>query len=106
MHIKQNGNSAFRDSTGEWYKNDLVPFGETVLFRHAHSKSGKKPGGERQQKADARFDRGIFLGRSIETDEFIIGTKEYGTLTARTVKRLEPSKQLDKELMLSMIGVP
>eukprot|EP00972_Heterocapsa_arctica_P044432 6559563-Heterocapsa_arctica.AAC.1 len=35
-----------------------------------------------------------------------MGTKEYGTLTARTVKRMEPSKQLDKERMLSMIGVP
>eukprot|EP00972_Heterocapsa_arctica_P016387 2416308-Heterocapsa_arctica.AAC.1 len=37
FHIKQNGHSAFRNSTGDWYKSDLVPFGETVLFRHAHS---------------------------------------------------------------------
>ena len=106
MHTKQSGHPAFRDTTGEWYKGELVPCGETVLFRHARSKSGRKPLGKRQQKADARFDRGIFLGKSEETDGYIIGAKEYGVLTARTAKRLEPSKQHDREMMARIIGVP
>ena len=57
-------------------------------------------------KADARFDRGIFLGKNVETDEHIIGAEDYGVVTARTVKRMEPSKQHDKGLLLRMCGVP
>ena len=77
-----------------------------MLYRHAHSKSGRKPGSKRQKKADARFERGIMLGKSNESDEFLIGTDESGIMTARTVRRLEQTKQLDRGLMHRFIGVP
>ena len=106
FHVKSNGHTPFKDAFGHFYKGDLAPFGETILYRHSFSKSGRKPGNLRQMKADLRFDRGIFLGKTHESDEYIVGTADYGVLFVRAIKRLEPSRAADKTLMTTFAGVP
>ena len=104
--MKLNGNSAFRDATGTQYKGELVPYGETILFRHAWSKSGRKKASKKQMKGDARWDFGIFLGKDTESDEWLVGTRDLGVVTARTVRRVADTSVHDRELMLKFTGVP
>ena len=104
-HVKQNGHTPFMDTTGAWYKGEIVPFGETVLYKVPFSQSRHRPGGK-QHKADARFLRGLFLGKSNENDEYYVATPDNGVLTARTVRRLEEARQCDRVLMKTVYGVP
>ena len=55
-------------------------FGEQVLYL--------KPGSAGNNKFDARWERGIFLGMREDTGEWYIGTGT-GVLKVRTVKTLE-----------------
>ena len=55
--------------------------------------------------ADARFVRGIWLGKTTESDERLF-VNELGMYTARTVKRVPNSEQKRAELVRSLQGTP
>ena len=86
------------------YSGILVPFGETVVFRHPHSKTGRKPG-LRIRKGDLRNELGLFVGKSIDTDESYVMTLE-GTVTTRTIRRLPVEQQNNLDLLVHGAGVP
>ena len=65
----------------------MLPFAETILFRHSFSPSGKMPGGGEIHKAQMRFGEAIWWGKSLETNEHVVGTLR-GVTTARTIRRL------------------
>ena len=80
------------------YKQDVVPWGEKVLFMEPRPKHRRLKGGRRHQKMDA----GIWLGRSEESDEHLLGTPR-GVMRARTTR---PQDRWDAQSFLEFRGVP
>ena len=62
-------------------------------------------GGRRAQKMDAAMEPGIWLGRTEESDEHLVGTPR-GVLRARTVRRMIPDSRWDAELFFEFRGLP
>ena len=52
-----------------------------------------------------RFERGIFLGKAVDTNENVFGSAN-GPHASRTMKRLLLSMQVDVEMAKNMVGVP
>ena len=102
--IKANMRTAYEDAYGSQYTGQILPFGEVVLFKVPHSASGRKVGG-RQLKGDSSWERGVFLGKVNESDEFLVGNTK-GAHSVRTVRRLEEKLRWDKEAIMTMRGVP
>jgi|OM-RGC.v1.011801003 hypothetical protein len=105
MHVCANGRTAYDDTFGVAVRGEMLPLAETVLFRLAASASGKMPGGRKRQKADMRFECGVWWGKSFETNEHVLGTLA-GATTARVIRWLPEGKCADKELLLAVKGVP
>jgi hypothetical protein len=56
------------------YLLPVVPFSETVLFREPRPDHRRLTGAARQRKAESQWERGIWLGRSDEANDHLIGT--------------------------------
>ena len=91
-HVKANKKTAFEDRFGKPCQGEVMKFAETALFRVAVSPSGKIRDWIRQGRADARFVRGIWLGKTTESDEHLFAT-DTGVYTTTTVKRVPDSEQ-------------
>lgn len=102
--VKANMRTAYEDAYGGQYTGQILPFGEVLLFKVPHSSSGRKTGG-RQLKGDPVWERGVFLGKVNETDEFLVGNAK-GVHSARTVRRLEERMRWDPEAIMAVRGVP
>ena len=103
--LKASRRTAFEDAFGHSYISAIVPFGEVVLFKMPASSSGRRTQGGRQLKGDFSWEKGIFVGKTNESDEFLLATKR-GVHTARTVKRLREELRISEELMAEIKGVP
>ena len=103
--IKANGRTAYQDAFDTNYSGEVLPFGETAMFRTPISKTGAVQGRKRQLKGDSLWRKGIFLGKSTGTNEFLFGTED-GVYTARSVRRLPPAGRSSKELMDKFVGLP
>ena len=57
------------------YRALLVPFAETVLFRHTYTQTGRMLAQIQRAKAESVWERGLFLGRAEANDEIIVGTE-------------------------------
>ncbi|CAK0896486.1 unnamed protein product, partial [Prorocentrum cordatum] len=104
-HAKANHRTAHEDSYGKAYQGEVLKFGEAALFKLSVTATGKLRGGVRQGRVDARFERGIWLGKTIESDEHLFGTSE-GVFTARTVKRVPVLEQNRADLIKAIKGTP
>ena len=82
-----------------------MKFVEAAMFRVAVSPSGKIGDGVRQGGADTRFVRGMWLGKTPESDEHLFAN-ELGVYTTRTVKRVPDSEQKRADLVRSSQGTP
>jgi hypothetical protein len=102
---KASGNTPYRDAYDSNYDSEIVPFGETVLFRIPRPGHRGLGGKKRQHRADADWKRGVWCGRLDETNEHVLITPE-GRHRARTVRRLEPARRADVELMKNSVGTP
>ena len=103
-HMRTGGATAHKNVFDVEYSGDILPFGETVLFR-VPKPAHRQTHGRKWHKADARMVRGIWVGKHDESNENLILTPE-GLQRARTVKRLEPDKRADVALLKSCKGVP
>ena len=81
-HVKANKKTALEDCFGKPYQGEVMKFAEAALFRVAVSPSGRIRDGIRQGRADARFFRGIWLGKTTESDEHLFAT-DTGVHTTR-----------------------
>jgi hypothetical protein len=72
FHVKANGRTCFEELHQTRYKQDVVPWGETVLFLEPRPKHRRLRGGRRAQKMDSAMEPGIWLGRSEESDEHLV----------------------------------
>ena len=80
--VKGNKKTAFEGCFGKPYQGEVMKLAEAAPFRVAVS-----PTESRQGRADARFVRGIWLGKTTESDERLFAN-ELGVYTTRTVKRV------------------
>ena len=105
FHVKYNGRTCYEEFYQTRYKNEVVAFGECVLFMEPYPASRRKKQGKRRQKMDASMEPGIWLGRTEESDEHLVGTSR-GVQRCRTVRRREESNQWDHRLFAEVKGVP
>ncbi|CAK0893566.1 unnamed protein product, partial [Prorocentrum cordatum] len=99
------GQTPHEMATGTPYKGDICNFGETVLHRIARPAHRGLAGGRRLHRGGAQWGRGIWVGRSDESQEHLVMTPR-GLDRARTVRRLPEGKQTGKELLLTVAGLP
>ena len=79
---KWTGHTAYRSLRGKDYSGEVVPFSEVVLYRVIDNDGDKlKP----------RWAKGIFVGKTDQTDEFMLLTPK-GARKSRSVKRLEAAE--------------
>ena len=76
-----------------------MKFAEAALFRVAVSPSGNFRDGVRQGRADARFVRGMWLGKDQHTPMNILSRTSLGVYTTRTLKRVPDSEQKRADLV-------
>ncbi|CAK0831086.1 unnamed protein product, partial [Prorocentrum cordatum] len=105
FHIKSNGRTLHQDATGTKYHGVVLKFAETAMFKHPMSSSGRMSGGRRSRKSKSMWEKGIFLGKTYESDEFLMRTSS-GVHLVRAVRRLPEEDQCDLELVAKMVGVP
>ena len=77
----------------------MVPVGETVHYKELGD------GGDRQNKAESEWSKGVWLGPGDRNTETLIGTSR-GVVRAHTVERLTPSTKWDINYILDMKGAP
>ena len=102
-HVKANKKTAFEDCLGKPYQGEVMMFAEAARFRVAVSPSGKIRDRIRQGRADARFVRGVWPGKTTESDEHLFAT-DTGVYTPRTVKGVPDSEQKRADLVKSLQG--
>ena len=78
------------------YPSQVVPFGETVIFRDT---------GPIKCKLRSNWNFGVWLGRDSQDDMHILGTRQ-SIVKARCVKHTIPSERYDQQLLLQMKGRP
>ncbi|CAK0814682.1 unnamed protein product, partial [Prorocentrum cordatum] len=105
FHIKSNGRTPHQDATGTKYHGVVLRFAEAAMFKHPMSSSGQMTGGRRSRKSKSMWEKGIFLGKTYESDEFLMGASS-GVQLVRAVRRLPEEGQCDLELVAKMVGVP
>ena len=90
---------------GHNYIGEIVPFGETALFKAPASKTRQRKGGRRLHKADSAWDKGVWGGNTDNNEEHIILTP-IGKVQCRTVRRLEASRRHDQDILNKVLGLP
>ena len=103
--VKSNGRTAYQDAFDTDYTGDILPFGETAMFRMPGSKTGAVQGRKRVLKGDSLWRPGIFLGRTLQSTEYLFGAAD-GVHTARSLRRLPLPQRANKELMATFAGLP
>ena len=105
FRIRANKRTSYEDNYGLRYRSELLVFGETALFRYSFSHQGKAAKKRTFAKGDTRFEKGIFVGKHIDSNEWIFATRE-GIVFSRTVKRLPKEQQFDGKLLAEIVGTP
>ena len=93
---RRDGRTAFARHKLREYPSQVVPFGETVIFRDT---------GPIKCKLRSNWNFGVWLGRDSQNDMHVLGTRQ-GIVKARSVKRTIQSERYDQQLLLQMRGRP
>ena len=93
------GRTSYERRRGRSCKSIVVPIGETVHYKELGD------GGDRENKAQSEWSKGVWLGPADRNTETLIGTPN-GVVRAHTVERLSPSTKWDINCILDMRGTP
>ena len=104
-HIKTNGRTPHQDALGSKYSGTILRFAEVAMFKHPMTSTMHMSGGRRGRKSKTAWEKGDFVGKTYERDEFMMATPT-GVHLIRTVRRLPEQDQTDPELMAKIVGVP
>ena len=74
----------------------MVPFAETVMWKVADVET---------KKLEATGEKGVVVGKSEDTDEWILITRA-AVQKSRAIHRLAPSARYDKEFLAQCVGTP
>lgn len=97
--VGTDGKTAYERMTGRKCKLEVVPIGETVLYKAA------KTAGDRKRMVGESWREGIWLGHNRGSSDTLIGTPE-GVVHAWSVKRMESKDRWSKQRIEDMKGVP
>ena len=78
LTVKSDGRTAYERWKGKKFTQEIVEFGERVMYL--------KPGSKGRDKLESRWGSGIWLGSRDESQESIIGTRE-GCIKVRDIRR-------------------
>ena len=82
----------------------MLPFAEVCLHHEPDQESGPK-GPKNRQKWQARFARGVWVGKSEFSDAHLVLTPA-GVVQCRSVRRLPEDQQADKDTFATVRGLP
>ena len=99
FQVGSDGRTAYQRQLGKACRQEVVPFGEKVLYKEL------KRSGDRKDVMDINWHERIWLGHARSTSEVLIGTTD-GVIKAWAVKRLAPSSRWDRSLVQGMKGTP
>ena len=94
--IRSDGKTPHERIRGRHYNGEVVEFSETV--------NNKLPVGD-LSKADSRWGLGIWLGKSLSSDEHYVGT-ENGVSRMRSIWRKVEAERWNKAALDRMVGSP
>eukprot|EP00973_Karenia_brevis_P040696 5631595-Karenia_brevis.AAC.1 len=97
--IGGDGKTAFERAIGRKCDLEVLPIGETVLYRPARTS------GDRKRVVGESWLEGIWLGHNRGSSDALIGTPE-GVIRAWSVKRMSESDRWSKDKIDSMRGTP
>ena len=102
---RADGNTSHKAAYGVGYRGEILPFGETALFKVPESHSRQVAQGVQRNKGDSMMVKGIWVGKHRESDDHVFLTVG-GWHRARTVRRLEPACRADAALLLKCRAAP
>ena len=97
--IGKDGKTPFERRRGRQCQIAIERFGEKVWYKDLKSKT------EGQDKADADWAEGLWLGHARSSNEVLIGTRS-GVVRAWAVRRMGPEDRWDAKLIREMKGTP
>ena len=92
-------NTPYERQLGRTCDIEIVPFGETVLYRIPEVAR------DRHQALEERWERGVWLGHARSTNAALIATVE-GVIKAWGIRRLPEGQQWDGQRIKSIKGSP
>ena len=99
FQIGKDRRAPYERQTGRGCRIEVVPFGETVLYRKPEVAR------DRHQALEERWDKGIWLGHARSTNAVLIATDE-GIVKTWRVRRLPEGQQWDGDRILRIKGSP
>ena len=97
--VGSDGKTAYQRQLGKPCREEVVSFGEKVLYKQL------RRSGDKKNVMDIKWHEGIWLGHARATTEVLIGSPS-GVVKAWSVKRLAPSSRWDAALIKGMQGTP
>ena len=94
--IKADGLTPYSKRWEKEYNSPLCQFGETVMYKLSQPRAN----------TDISWGKGLWLGRSTLNNEIIVSTATGEVITVRTIRRLPPEEQHNKELLAALKGTP
>ena len=94
FQLKANEKTAYFSQRGREYNGGMIAFGEVGMFNVIT-----------EDKFEDRFEKGISIGKSEETDEYFYLT-ESGFKKSRTAKRPCEGERLNVDLLSKIQGLP
>ena len=94
----EDGKTAY-ERQGRKCRMDVMPFGETVLYRKLEET------GDRKRILESKWAEGIWLGHARKSNEVMIGTAN-GVIRAWSVRRMPDDKKWNRELIKNLKGTP
>ena len=95
FHINKSGVTAFKVISGHDYVGELIPLGETTMGKYPKVKDKSAP----------RWVKGIYAGKTTDSDEHILLT-EAGAQITRTVRKLPRGSEYQIETLNKARGLP
>ena len=96
--VKSDGKTPYERLRGRPYQGQVAEFAEVVHFRDP-GKAADMP------KLDDRWSLGLWLGKSLASDEHYVGTSA-GVRSCRSIWRRPEKQRWDREMLTEMIGDP
>ncbi|CAK0800261.1 unnamed protein product, partial [Prorocentrum cordatum] len=95
---RADGRTSHQAAYGVTYNGEILPFGETALFKTPISHTRQITATSLKHKGESSFVKGIWIGKHKESDDHLFLTPA-GWHRARTCRRLEPALRADDKLM-------
>ncbi|CAK0827956.1 unnamed protein product [Prorocentrum cordatum] len=102
---RADGGTSHQAAYGVTYNGEILPFGETALFKTPISHTRQIATASLKRKGESSFVKGIWIGKHKESDDHLFLTPA-GWHRARTRRRLEPALRADDQLMKAVKALP